>query len=103
MVAIFMKTLCRFAALASVAAMAPAQTAPSRPAASAAKAQSPADIYGPLFQAVQQGHVFADGKTFDDAVPKRAAATIIADYVRTRPAGPALKAFVLANFVVPGE
>jgi len=107
MVAIFMKTLCRFAALASVAAMAPAQTAPSRPAASpalsAAKAQSPADIYGPLFQALQQGHVFADGKTFVDAVPKRAAAAIMADYARTRPAGPALKAFVLANFVVPGE
>ncbi|WP_342454526.1 trehalase family glycosidase [Sphingomonas sp. H160509] len=94
-----MKTVSRFAALASVAAMAPAQTAP----VSTTAIRSPMDVYGPLFQAVQQGHVFADGKTFVDAVPKRAAEAIMADYARTKPAGPALKAFVLANFVVPGE
>jgi alpha,alpha-trehalase len=93
-----MKTLCRFAALALVATMAPAQTAPSPTAI-----RSPAEIYGPLFQAVQQGHVFADGKTFVDAVPKRPAEAIMADYARNRPDGTALKAFVLANFVVPGE
>jgi alpha,alpha-trehalase len=99
-----MKTLCRFAALTSVAAMAPAQTVPApKVAAEAATARSPADVYGALFRAVQQQHVFADGKTFVDAVPKRAADAIMAAYARTRPDGPALKAFVLANFVVPGE
>ena len=64
---------------------------------------SPADIYGGLFAAVQQQRVFADGKTFVDALPKREAAAILADYARTRPQGAALKAFVLANFIVPGE
>jgi len=91
------RTLCRFAALASIATMAPAQQI------SPSSVRSPADLYGVLFEAVQQGHVFADGKTFVDAVPKRSAEAITADYVRIKPAGPALKAFVLANFVVPGE
>jgi alpha,alpha-trehalase len=90
-----MNLLCRVGFIASltIAAAAPAQQAHP----------SPADIYGPLFSAVQQGHVFADGKTFVDAVPKRAVDAILADYRRTRPQGAALKAFVLANFVVPGE
>ncbi len=93
-----MKSLCRFAALASIAAVVPAQTAPSPQSV-----PSPADLYGPLFGAVQQGHVFADGKTFVDAVPKRAIDAILADYAKAKPEGAALKAFVLANFVVPGE
>ena len=95
-----MKNVLRFAALASVAAIAPAQTGP---ASAPSSVRSPADIYGPLFRAVQQGHVFADGKTFVDAVPKRAADAIMADYARAKPVGEALKAFVLANFTVPGE
>ena len=96
-----MKSLCRFALLASLAlpGMAAAQQTPG----AGARMQSPADIYGPLFGAVQQQRVFADGKTFVDAVPKRDPAAILADYARTRPQGPALKAFVLANFIVPGE
>lgn len=65
--------------------------------------QSPASLYGPLFAAVQTQHVFADGKTFADAVAKRDPAAILADYAREKPEGPALKAFVLANFVVRGE
>ncbi len=69
----------------------------------AATVRTPADLYGPLFAAVQQQRVFADGKTFVDAVPKRAPAAILADYARSRPRGAALKAFVLANFIVPGE
>ena len=90
-----MNRLCRIgiSALVAVSATAPAQQAQP----------SPADIYGPLFSAIQQGHVFADGKTFVDAVPKRAAEAILADYRRMRPQGTALKAFVLANFIVPGE
>ncbi|GAA0676209.1 alpha,alpha-trehalase [Sphingomonas insulae] len=92
-----MKSLCHVALLASlsVSAIASAQQAPGM--------RSPADIYGALFDAVQRGHVFADGKTFVDAVPKRDVAAILRDYGRTRPQGAALKAFVLANFIVPGE
>ncbi|OYY90356.1 MAG: trehalase [Sphingomonas sp. 28-66-16] len=65
--------------------------------------RTPADLYGPLFVAVQEGRVFGDGKTFVDAVPKREVAAILADYQREAPATPeALRAFVLANFTVPG-
>lgn len=70
---------------------------------SATELQTPADLYGELFRRVQVERVFPDGKTFVDAVPKRAAAEIMADYARSRPSGgDALRAFVLANFVVPG-
>ncbi len=96
-----MKSLCRFALLASLAL--PAVTAAQQAPGVATRVRSPADIYGPLFGAVQQQRVFADGKTFVDAVPKRDPAAILADYARTRPQGPALKAFVLSNFIVPGE
>ena len=65
--------------------------------------QSPADIYGPLFVAVQTQRIFPDGKTFVDAVPKRAPDAIMADYRRAAPTTPeALRAFALANFAVPG-
>lgn len=64
---------------------------------------SPADIYGPLFSAVQVGRIFPDGKTFVDAVPRRAPDAIMADYARVAPRTPdALRAFVLENFTVPG-
>ncbi|SMP78633.1 alpha,alpha-trehalase [Novosphingobium panipatense] len=64
---------------------------------------SPADQFGDLFAAVQKEHVFADGKTFADAVPKRAPDAIMADYERAAPgSSAALRAFVLDNFVVPG-
>ncbi|WP_420141475.1 alpha,alpha-trehalase TreF [Sphingomonas sp.] len=72
-------------------------------AAPAVAQEGPATLYGPLFAAVQTGRIFADGKTFADAVPKRDPAAILADYAAQRPAGDALKRFVLANFVVRGE
>ena len=92
-----MNSFCRFALIAALAC--PAATVARQTSA----VQSPADIYGALFVAVQQQRVFADGKTFVDAVPKRKPAEILRDYGRTRPQGAALKAFVLANFIVPGE
>lgn len=68
-----------------------------------AQQPSPADLYGPLFAAVQTARLFPDGKTFVDAVPKRDPAAILADYRRAAPATPdALRTFVLANFSVPG-
>jgi alpha,alpha-trehalase len=64
---------------------------------------SPAQIYGDLFVAVQTKRIFPDGKTFVDAVPKRAPEAIVRDYRRSAPATPeALRMFVLANFSVPG-
>jgi alpha,alpha-trehalase len=63
---------------------------------------SPAELYGDLFRAVQLDHVFPDGKSFADAVPREPPAAIMADYARERPRDPAtLRAFVLARFVVP--
>lgn len=65
--------------------------------------QSPAELYGDLFQRTQIEQLFPDGKTFVDAIPKRAPTEIMADYVRQPPADKAaLRAFVLANFTVPG-
>ncbi|WP_294356553.1 alpha,alpha-trehalase TreF [uncultured Sphingomonas sp.] len=67
-----------------------------------APVQTPADLYGDLFAAVQTQRIFPDGKTFVDAVAKRPAAVIMRDW---RAAGAmddaALRAFVLANFHVP--
>jgi alpha,alpha-trehalase len=64
---------------------------------------SPAALYGELFQRVQTDRIFADGKTFVDAMPRHAPAEIIAAYERQHPADKvALRDFVLANFSVPG-
>lgn len=72
-------------------------------AAPLAAQQSPADRFDDLFAAVQTARLFPDGKTFADAVPRRAPDAILADYRRTAPRSPdALRAFVLANFTVPG-
>ena len=69
----------------------------------AADRPSPEQLYGALFRQVQLAHVFDEGKTFADAVPKRDPQAIMADY-RASPKmdKAALKDFVLANFIVPG-
>jgi alpha,alpha-trehalase len=65
---------------------------------------SPADLYGPLFQAVQTQRLFGDGKRFVDAVPKRAPEAIMADYHANPPADTAaLRRFVLDNFILPAD
>lgn len=95
---IALKPLFLFAA--ALASPAPAQPAPPTAPAAAARL-SPADLWGDLFRAVQLGRVFADGKTFVDAVPRRPPAAILADYARERPTGAALADFVRANFDLP--
>ena len=65
--------------------------------------QSPQQIYGPLFEAVQGQRIFSDGKSFADAVPRDAPAAILKAYQREKPQGDDLRAFVLAHFDVPGE
>ena len=65
---------------------------------------SPAEIYGPLFGAVQEAQVFPDGKTFADAVPRQAPPAIMAAYAREKPIGKAaLAAFVRRYFSVRGD
>ena len=76
----------------------------SAPAAAAPGVGTPADIYGTLFEAVQQQRVFEDGKTFADAVPTDDPDAILQDFARQRPASrEALRAFVLAHFRLPGK
>lgn len=71
-------------------------------AQSAAKIPTPADTYQELFHQVQTRRIFPDGKTFVDAVPRRAPAKILADYrAHSRFSDAELKRFVRANFVVP--
>lgn len=66
--------------------------------------QAPGVRFGPLFAAVQAAGLFADSKTFADAVPRREPATILADW---RASGAvtdaALRAFVDANFDLPTD
>ncbi len=67
-----------------------------------AKIPTPADTYQELFHQVQTRRIFPDGKTFVDAVPRRAPAKILADYrAHSRLSDAELKRFVTANFVVP--
>jgi alpha,alpha-trehalase len=64
----------------------------------------PEEIYGDLFVAVQRAPVFSDQKTFPDAVPLTAPATILARYAEARQgAGFDLAAFVRSSFAVPEE
>lgn len=68
----------------------------------AAKIPTPADTYQELFHQIQTRRIFPDGKTFVDAVPRRAPAKILADYrAHSRLSDAELKRFVTANFVVP--
>lgn len=63
---------------------------------------SPADLFGELFEDVQQRGVFPDSKTFVDAVPKAAPASIVEAYQRERTApGFDLRTFVERQFEVP--
>jgi alpha,alpha-trehalase len=57
-----------------------------------------------LFDAVQGAHLFADSKTFADAVPKSSPPEILARYRDAHPdSQEALKSFVEASFSVPAD
>ena len=65
---------------------------------------SPADLYGPLFEAVQMQRIFPDGKTFVDATPRMSVAQILSDYAAEQPQTDAdLRRFVETRFIVPGD
>jgi alpha,alpha-trehalase len=64
----------------------------------------PSAQFEELYPAVQNARLFADSKTFADAVPRRPPAAILADYRKERPrTREALKAFVWRNFDTPEE
>ena len=64
----------------------------------------PQDLFDGLFVAVQAAGVYADGKTFADAIPMMAPPQILADYRRERPdTAEALRSFVAAHFRLPDE
>lgn len=71
--------------------------------AGAGPVATPADRFGPLFEAVQMRRLFADSKTFADAVPKRAPAAIMRDYRAGSFDDAGLRRFVDANFAVPED
>src|SRR5258708_7904721 len=91
--------------LASLGLCLSALSAPQpEPARVDASPATPRALFPDLFDAVQNAHVFADGKTFADAVPKAPPAQILAGYRAARPATPdALKAFVEKNFSLPSQ
>src|SRR5690348_11710704 len=71
-------------------------------AAQAPQPQPPSVIYGELFDTVQRQRVFADSKTFADAVPKSSPQDIMAAWSREhRAPGFDLRGFVARHFSVP--
>ncbi|OGX80913.1 alpha,alpha-trehalase TreF [Hymenobacter glacialis] len=96
--------------LALLPLMSSAQTAPATqpPVATApqvlARPASPRQLFPGLFEAVQLGRVFADGKTFVDAVPRQRPTTILAAWKREKSQpGFQLKAFVARYFELPAD
>ncbi len=79
----------------------------ARPATtpSAEALYDPSRDLGRLFQDVQLAGVFADSKTFVDAVPQRPVTAIAASYdsARRTSGSPDLRAFVERNFRLPGD
>ncbi|WP_353614275.1 alpha,alpha-trehalase TreA [Mangrovibacter phragmitis] len=66
--------------------------------------QTPDQTLGPLFAEVQRSKLFADQKTFTDAVAKSDPLMILADYrMQQHQSGFDLRHFVALNFVMPHE
>lgn len=64
----------------------------------------PSDLFGDLFSAVQERGLFADSKTFADAIPRRAPEAILRDWQAQAPADDAaLATFVADNFDLPQD
>ena len=67
-------------------------------------AATPHALYGELFEAVQMGRVFGDGKSFVDARPRHSPALIRVRFeAERRLPGFSLPAFVQAHFQLPGH
>jgi alpha,alpha-trehalase len=65
--------------------------------------QPPSQLYGALFQQVQVERIFADSKSFADAVAKTEPAEIMRRYQASKDSeGFSLRTFVAENFAIPG-
>lgn len=64
---------------------------------------TPAELFGPLFSAVQERGILGDGKAFVDAVPRRPVVDIMADFDRFTGDDAELLGFVTANFDLPPQ
>jgi alpha,alpha-trehalase len=84
-----------------------AASAESRPLPAAAGERYPAppqELLDGLFVAVQSARIYADGKTFADAIPTLAPAQIVAQYHQQRPQPvEALRSFIESRFQLPEE
>jgi alpha,alpha-trehalase len=86
------------------AAPLPAASTQPEPTTPAANLQPPQALFKGLFDAVQGARLFADSKTFADAVPKSSPPEILARYRDVHPVSQeALKSFVEASFSVPAD
>ena len=66
--------------------------------------RTPSEQFGPLFEAVQGAELFADSKTFADAIARRPPTDIVHAFRQAAPLDRTeLKAFVHANFVLPED
>jgi hypothetical protein len=82
----------------------PAASMQPEPITAATIPEPPQVLFRGLFNAVQSARLFADSKTFADAVPKWAPPEILAHYRDAHPVSPeALKNFVAANFLLPAD
>jgi alpha,alpha-trehalase len=73
-------------------------------AANAEAVRTPQQLYGPLYRAVEEAHIFVDSKEFADAVPKSSPDAIMTDWRQAAPQTPAaLKAFVADHFTLPEQ
>lgn len=82
---------------------APVQAAPM-PDSDLSSTASPRRLFTDLFDAVQRAQVFADSKTFADAVAKSAPVEILARFRSEKPVGrEALTRFVSENFSLPAQ
>ncbi len=64
----------------------------------------PAEVFGPLFSAVQNQRVFADSKTFADAEPRDTPTAILKRFASEKPvSADQLRAFVARNFRLPED
>ena len=96
------RALRAFGLVALLAAWLPLGAPYSREPPDAAYPAPPEALFKDLFVAVQTGGVFADGKTFVDAVPREAPDDILAAYHAAHPQSPAeLRAFVERYFSLP--
>jgi len=90
------------ALLASQLASSPAWAQAPHFRANAQELRPPSELYGELFERVQQERVFEDGKTFVDATARSDPAAIVEEYQRARnQPGFDLRAFVTTHFILP--